>query len=340
MSLLVTGGQGFVMSHVVKAWALRHTTERIVLLDQQAPDAMAARFFAPIADRLTFVQADIRDHAAWHPLVRAEAIDRIVHGAALTPHAFTDQDGRKRDPEFETPESVIEVNLNGTLAVLALARVQPPRRLIVVSTGSVYGDEGPTDRGLPEDGFVSPQTLYGISKYAAELIARRYDELYGLPIVTARLASVFGPMDRLLPSRHVIHAPNRMTALALSGEPIRLNSGEAVGDFISASDVATGLIRLLEADRPRQKVYNLGSGKTVSYQKLAELTTRLIPGSTWSIDPHSPNVVADPKRRYGQWGAYDTSRLASEFGWAPLALEERLAEYIAWRRKEELAFDL
>jgi UDP-glucose 4-epimerase len=336
MSLLVTGGQGFVMSHLVRHWAERHRDERVVILDREAPDAVAARFFAPIADRLAFIKADILDRAAWMDSAAAFGIDRIAHGAALTPHAYVEESGRPRDPEREAPERIIDVNLGGTLTILAFAqRLRSCRRIVLVSTGSVYGEEGPHDRPLPEDGYVAPVSLYGISKLAAELVALRYRALFDLSVVAARLASVYGPMDRQLPSRHVVCVPNRMTSLALAGESIRIESATAVGDFIHAADVARALAVLLEAEAPRHRVYNIGSGALVSHGELAELTTRLVPGSTWSLDAQRPNVAGDPARRFGQWGAYDIARIGDEFGWRPDPLAGRLAAYIDWRRVEE-----
>ena len=336
MSLLVTGGHGFVMSNLLRAWLERDPAATVVLLDREPPDAATLRFFEGLHERIHWIGADILDRAAWQEAARQHGVDRIVHGAALTPHPFTAADGKVHDPERARPEQVIEVNLGGTLAVLELARSLPAfRRLVLVSTGSVYGDEGPVDRPLPEDGFVAPGTLYGISKYAAEMVGARYAALFGLSVVAARLASVYGPMDRILPSRHVVCAPNRATALALAGEPIRLNAEDGVGDWIHAGDVATALIALLEAERPRHATYNVGSGRAETLATLAALTAGLVPGATWSVRPDDANLVGDPGRRRGQWGAYDIARLATEFGWSPRPLAERLADYIAWRSAAE-----
>jgi UDP-glucose 4-epimerase len=336
VSLLVTGGNGFVMSNFVRQWLERKPEEIVTVLDRDAPDDVAQRYFGPFAGRIRWIKSDIGARQTWQDEASRHGIDQIVHGAALTPHPWVDNSGTTHDPEREMPERIIDVNLGGTLAILAFARSLPHcRRLVVVSTGSVYGDDGPDDRPLPEFGYVSPGTLYGISKYAAELVAGRYANLFDLPVVAVRLASVFGPMDRVLPSRHVICAPNQMTALALAGEPIRLNSPDGVGDWISALDVANALTALLEAERPQHSTYNIASGSAKTLAYLAELTASLVPGTTWSVDPEQANVVADPGRRLGQWGAYDISLMQREFGWAPGSLEHRLADYIVWRRTEE-----
>jgi UDP-glucose 4-epimerase len=143
-------------------------------------------------------------------------------------------------------------------------------------------------------------------------------------------------MDRLLPSRHIVCPPNKVTALALAGEPVRLGNGEGVGDWIHACDVAIALAILLEAEAPRHPVYNIGSGRAETLARLAELTAELVPGTVWSVDPDSPNVVPDPGRLAGHWGGYDIGRMRAEFGWTPAPLEVRLAEYIDWRRNKEM----
>jgi nucleoside-diphosphate-sugar epimerase len=336
MSLLVTGGNGFVMSNLARVWLERHPDEDVTILDSNRPDAQVARFLGDMKGRIRWLEVDILDRSAWHAEARALGIDRIAHGAALTPHAWTDHEGVRHDPEHEDPERLLAVNLGGTLAALALARSLPScKRFLLVSTGSVYGDEGP-ERPLPEDGFVAPGSLYGISKYAAELVAHRFAALYGLPVVAVRLSSVFGPMDRVLPSRHVICAPNRLTALALRGESIRLNSPEGVGDWIDVGDVAAALALLLEAERPRIlcRIISRQARRSLSGQ-LADLVVAAVPGANWSVDPHDPNVAGDPTRTRGQWGAYDISRMSEEFGWEPRRLEQSLRDYVSWRREYE-----
>ncbi len=333
MTLLVTGGQGFVMSNLVRTWLRKHPSERVVVVDIGEPDALFRDFLGEAASRVTWLSCDIRDRAAWQETALDHGIDRIAHGAAVTPHAWHDAAGTLHDPEREAPERILDINLTGTLAVLDFARHLPAcRRFLFVSTGSVYGDEGPEDTPLPEDGYVAPIGLYGISKFAAEMVVRRYGELYGLPVVAGRLASVYGAMDRILPSRHVVCKPNAMTALALDGTVLRLNSPDPVGDFINVSDVAEALALLLEAEAPRHFVYNIASGEAVTLAQLAVLVARLVPGTRWVVDAENPNIAADPEKKWGQWGAYDISRLRREFGWTPRPIEGGLEDYLAWRR--------
>jgi nucleoside-diphosphate-sugar epimerase len=332
MTILITGGNGFVMSNLVLHWLSTDPSERAVILDSSAPDPLLRRFLAPVLDRVSWVQASILDPAAWAPALAGRGIDRVVHGATVTPHAYVAADGMRHDPERDNPRRIMEVNLMGTVALLDWARAVPGlARFLLVSTGSVYGDEGPEVPGepLPEEGWVAPATLYGISKHAAEMVARRYGELYALPVVSVRLASVYGPMDRYTEARHVRCMPWRVAHLALAGEELRAASYQAVGDWIHAGDVAAAIALLLRAPAPRHPVYNIGAGRAETVGTLIALARERLPVSARETT-EDPNLPGDPARRAGQWGAYDIGRLRDELGWQPAPLRQRLQEYIEW----------
>ncbi|MFO1060618.1 MAG: NAD(P)-dependent oxidoreductase [Dongiaceae bacterium] len=337
MTILITGGNGFVMSNLVLHWLAGDPGERAVILDSSAPDPLLRRFLAPVLDRVDWVQASILEPQAWAPALAGRGIDRVVHGATVTPHAYVAADGTRHDPEREDPRRILEVNLMGTVALLDWARAVPGlARFLLVSTGSVYGDEGPAIPGapLPEEGYVAPTTLYGISKHAAELATRRYGEIYGLPATAVRLASVYGPMDRYTAARHVRCLPWRVAHLALAGEELRAASTEAVGDWIHAGDVATAIALLLRAPAPRHPVYNVGSGRAETIGGLIAAAREVLP-LTARETAEDPNLPGDPARRGGQWGAYDIGRLRDELGWQPAPLRQRLREYIDWIRAFE-----
>ena len=333
MTILVTGGNGFVMSNTVRHWLESDPAERAVILDAAPPDAIARRFFAPVADRLGWVEASILDRARWAPLLAGRGITRVVHGATLTPHPFVEDDGTRRDPEREGPERIMDVNLMGTVALLEWARALPGlQRFLYVSTGSVYGDDGPAEPGrpLPEDGYVGPTTLYGISKYASELVVRRYGELFGLSVVSVRLASVYGPMDRVTGARHVRCMPWKVAHLALAGEEMRVSGADAVGDWIHAGDVATAIARLLRAPACRHPVYNVAYGRAETIGTLVALAGEKLPVRSRHCAAAAANLVGDPARRDGQWGAYDISRISSETGWRPRPMREAMHAYMDW----------
>lgn len=340
MNLLVTGGHGFVMSNFVRHWLERYPGSRVTILDASPADAECARFLKAVQDRIDFVQTDIRDLEGWSAKIAHLDIDAIVHGATVTPHPYVTPSGAVCDPERLAPTTVIDVNIGGTVAALEFARRRGGiKRFVYVSTGSVYGDSGPVEQGqpLPEDGYVAPQTLYGISKYSAEMIVRRYGELYGLSAAAARLSSVYGPMDRPNSVRNVQGTPNLVAGLAVAGKPLLVHSFEGVGDWIHTADVAEALMALVTAEHVKHRTYNVAYGSAETVRDLVSHVAAVLPVNAAETDLVTANVKCDPDRRAGQWGAYDINRMQTEFGWAPAPLRQRMQEYVNWLRERSLS---
>src|SRR5262249_10608412 len=148
----------------------------------------------------------------------------------------------------------------GTVRLLDWARQQKGlQRFIYVSSGAVYRNHGPDWPGepLPEDGYVMPLRLYGISKMASELVTNRYAELFGLSVASVRMSSVYGPRARVTASRNFRHIPNRVAHLALAGKPIRVNTLDGVGDYLHSGDAADAFVKLLTAPRLAFRTYNV-----------------------------------------------------------------------------------
>jgi UDP-glucose 4-epimerase len=334
-TLLVTGGTGFAMSVLGREWLDAEPNARLVVLDAAPLDAAAIRHFAPVAERLDVVVADIGRPDTWEAALRGANISQIVHGATITPLSSGASAQAGREPEAENPARIIDVNTMGTAAILEWARAQPTvKRFIYVSSGAVYLHHGPNRPGepLPEDGYVMPRRLYGISKLASELITERYGELFGLSTASVRPASVYGPMDRITASRNFCHVPNRIAHMALDGAPrVRVNTIEAVGDYIHAEDLAQGIIALLNAPRLRFSVYNIAAGVTATVGDLVQWAAEKAPGFHAEITaPEDADIVRDASLRDGMWGAYDISRITSETGWKPRPVREALHAYMDW----------
>jgi UDP-glucose 4-epimerase len=334
MTLLVTGGTGFVMSVLARAWLDRDHSARAVILDRSGLDALAQRLFAPVADRLTVVTADILDTGTWSAALDPLGITTIVHGATITPISRGSASEAKRQPEAEDPARIVDVNLMGTVRMLDWARSRPGiRRFVYVSSGSVYRHHGPDWSGepLPEDGYVAPLTLYGISKFASEMVVNRYADLFGLSAASVRLASVYGPMDRVTESRSFRHVPNRIAHMALAGEEVRPNALDAVGDYVLSTDVAQAVIALLEAPALRYRHYNIGSGTTATTGDFITWARERVPGLRMTVaNDETANVVQDPALRGGMWGAYDTARIERDTPWRPRPGREAFLSYMDW----------
>jgi UDP-glucose 4-epimerase len=342
VTLLVTGATGFVMSVMARHWLEANPAARVVALDAAPPDAAAQRYFAPVADRLTVVTADVTRPETWREALAGHAITDVVHGATITPISRGTVAEARVEPEALNPARIIEVNVMGTLAVLDWAREQTGlRRFIYVSSGSVYRQHGPDRPGepLPEDGYVMPRRLYGISKLASEQIAERYGELFELSVASVRLSSVYGTMDRATATRNYRHVPNRIAHMALDGvRTIRVTALDAVGDYIHAEDVARAIAALLAAPDLRHGVYNIAAGQVTTTRDLIGWAADKAPGLRAEIaDPADADIVQDATLNGGMWGAYDISRIVADTGWRPRPAREAFLAYMDWIAAERRA---
>ncbi|HTV52897.1 MAG TPA: NAD(P)-dependent oxidoreductase [Steroidobacteraceae bacterium] len=339
MMLLVTGGTGFVMSVLARQWLETHPTARLVVLDAAPLDAAAQRYFAPVADRLSVIVADATKPDQWQAALAQQPVTHIVHGATVTPISRGSSLEARREPEAEFPARILDVNLMGTVALLEWARsCASLKRFLYVSSGAVYRHHGPDRPGepLPEDGYVMPRRLYGISKLASELITERYGDLFALSTASVRPSSVYGPMDRVTASRNFRHVPNRIAHLAVEGaRRVRVNTLEAVGDYIHVEDVARAIIALLQAPRLRYSVYNIACGATATIGELIGWAAEKAPGFCAEIVPAAEaDILQDPSLRDGMWGAYDISRIRLETGWQPRPLREAFHAYMEFLAAE------
>lgn len=339
MKVLVSGGGGFVMANFLRHWLEADPNHQAVALDFSPQDAVAKEWFAPVAARLQFITGDVTDPQTWAKL--PTDFDYVVHGAAITPHAFTDKDGKRHEPERENPVRVLNTNIMGTAQALDWVRgLKNLKRVVYVSTGSVYVDDVEAQKKnffpLPEDGYIGPTGLYDVSKYSSELIALRFKTLYDLDLAIVRLSSVFGPMDRQTAARGTKNLCNYVTNAAAQGRALTADSDQAVGDYVYAPDVADGILRLLLApkDKVRHDVYNLAQGETSTVRDLVDLATKAVPGFRLEIVPTAKaEMQTVPDRKTGKWAAYDISRAARDLDWRPKALGANMADYIGWLRQ-------
>jgi UDP-glucose 4-epimerase len=335
MTLLITGGTGFVMSVLARHWLETQPHSRAVVLDSAAADEIATRYFAPVAGRLSIVVADVTKPQSWLEELGRHDITHIVHGATITPISRGTTRETRSEPEAENPGRIVDVNLMGTVTLLDWARTLPRlQRFIYVSSGAVYKHHGPDRPGepLPEDGYVMPRTLYGISKLASELITERYGELFEFSTTSVRLASVYGTLDRPTSSRNFRHVPNKIAHMAVAGvKRVGVNSLEGVGDYVHVEDVARAIVALLRIDQLRHCVYNIASGHTTRLGDLVAWAAEKYPGFHAEITTaEEADILQDPARVDGMWGAYDISRISAETGWQPRPVRDALLAYMEW----------
>jgi nucleoside-diphosphate-sugar epimerase len=267
---LITGGAGFIGSHI--AQALLDSGESVCILDNLATGKETN--LAALGGRARFIQGDLRDYDT----VRAamEGVEVVFHQAALAsvPRSIAD------------PVGSLETNINGTQNVLLAARDAGVRRVVYASSSSVYGDT-PT---LPkrEDMSPHPMSPYAVQKLTGELLCGVFTRIYGLETVALRYFNVFGPRQDPL-SEYAAVIPRFLTALIEKRRPIVFGDGEQTRDFTYITNVVRA--NLLAASSPAAVGYamNIGCGQQVSLNTVLRLAGELL-GVTVNAEYREPRA--------------------------------------------------
>jgi dTDP-glucose 4,6-dehydratase len=332
VKVVITGGTGFVLSNVARKIRERLPDAEIVLADAADFDEMTEAFLADLGGRVRLARGDVRDRDFLRTLAEESWPTHVVHGAAVT---------HSEAVERTDPFRFIDVNLNGTVAVLDWLRSLPSvQRFIFVSTGAVYGRPSAlTPHDIqPETGPFDPPELYAVTKYAAELVVRRYATLFSIPACRARPSDVFGPMERPTAARTGMSLPYRMAKAWREGRPLRVSGRSllAGGDYVGAEDVAEAFLTLLFTPALHHSAYNIAAGVWRSVPELFEAFATIAPGFRFEQVPAAQaEVDLDPANRLARYNSYDVTRLA-ELGWRPRPLVEQLAGYLEWLQRSEI----
>jgi nucleoside-diphosphate-sugar epimerase len=305
---LVTGGAGFIGSHLVEELVRRGERVRVV-------DSLVTGYrknLASVGDRVEFLegdlaQADVANRAA-------AGVDYVLHQAAIP----------------SVPRSVAEpvfchrANVDATLNLLVAARDAGVRRLVFAGSSSVYGNVAglPTQEDMPLD----PLTPYALQKLIGEQYARLFTSLYGLDTVTTRYFNVFGPrQDPSSPYSGVISLFIR--ALLDGRTPTIFGDGEQTRDFTYVADVVDGVLKACHAPGIAGHVLNVATGARVSLNTLFQ-TLRTLTGST-SAATYGPPRTGDIRDSQA-----DIGRARALLGYTPMVpVEDGLARTLAWARE-------
>jgi len=310
--ILVTGGGGFIGSHL--ATALVKQGHRVRVLDNFTSGRLSN--LAAISTEIELIEADIRD---CERVADATAGCEVVfHQAALAsvPQSIAD------------PLANNDVNVTGTLNVLLAARDQGARRVIFASSSAVYGPTG-NDSPTREDRPATPISPYATAKLATEGYARNFHDAYGLETVGLRYFNVFGPRQDPN-SQYAAAIPNLVMALLRGEPPVIFGDGEQSRDFVYVANVVrANLLAMRSPDAPGN-VYNIACGQRITLNRLVrELCTLL----ATDIKP----AYGAPRPGDIKHSSADIHRAHAQLGYSPLVtLTDGLKHTIEHFRHSEL----
>ncbi len=291
---LVTGGAGFIGSHLVDR--LIADGHRVRVIDNFVNGRPENLSDAQASGRLEVLEASVVDEVKISPAFND--VDWVFHLAAMADIV----------PSIENPTVYHQANVNGTVSVLEAARKANAKRFVYAASSSCYGipDTFPT----PESAPAYPMYPYALTKYIGEQYVMHWAQTYGLETVSLRMFNVFGPRHRTGGTYGAVFGV--FLAQKLAGKPLTIvGNGEQTRDFTFVSDVVDAFVKAAHSDRVG-KIYNVGSDNTYSVNYLAAL----IGGETVSI----PKRPGEPDSTYA-----DIRRVKEDLGWLPkVAFEDGL----------------
>ena len=310
MTVLITGGMGFIGLHTIEAFL--NAGDEVVATYRETW-RMPSFLETHLGKGLTFEQVDLGEPGVLLALAKKHNVDGIVHMAI---HGQAQQDAG----------ADLRVNMDKLSLLLDAARDAGVRRLSLASSGAPYFGvpEGPfrEDQPLPMNSVISPEAY----KKAWEILTLNYAKMSGIDLVNMRLSGVYGPMYasmRNLPSR-LCHAAAFGTepdfSPAFGGVPF----ADDAQDLTFAKDIASGIVLVQHASKLEHQTYNIGSGRATSNREFFDAVKKAKPSTDITIqDGLSPRAK---RNSYA-----DITRIRTELGYEPrYTAESAVAEYIAW----------
>src|SRR3989338_1544562 len=290
--MVVTGGAGFIGSHIVDALVARGDDVHVV------DNFAAGRFDERTNSRATYHEEDIREYDTLAPIL--EGAELVFHEAALPRVQFS----------IEHPLDTSSVNIMGTINVLRAAHLGGVKRLVYAASSSAYGDQAilPLSEDLPP----MPKSPYGLQKHVGELLCRMWSGVYGLPTVSLSYFNVYGP--RFDPEGAYALVIGKFLKQRVEGKRLTLTGdGTQTSDFTHVSDVVRA--NLLAAESPKVgkgEVINIGAGRQTSIKTLADM--------------FGGEILYGPARIEAHDSVADNRKARELLGWEPkVILEDGIA---------------
>lgn len=311
MKVLITGGAGFIGSHLADDWL--GSGDEVVVFDD-----LSTGFREHVPDRAELVVGDVADLDALHSAMRG--VDLVFHEAAARAVARS----------VEDPIGTEVANGLGTLNVLVAARDAGARRVVLASSSSVYGGAAPVPTS--EDAPIRPKSPYAVTKLSSEHHARVMSELFELETVALRYFNVFGPRQRP-DSAYAAVIPLFIDALAAGRPPEVHGDGGQSRDFTYISDVVRANRAAAEApaEAADGRVFNIARGEPSSLLELLEHLQRIL---DTDIEP----TFTDPRPGDVRESCADASRARAELGFeCEVSFEDGLKRTVEWYRSQGAA---
>lgn len=320
-TILITGGAGFIGSHVVRKMVRTHPDAMILNLDALTYAGNLENLTdLEGADNYTFIKGDIADPAFLEELFRYHPVDTVIHLAAES-HV---------DRSISNPMDFIRTNIVGTVNLLNACRnswtALQEKLFYHISTDEVYGTLG--EEGLfTEETPYDPRSPYSASKASSDHLVRAYHHTYGLPVVLSNCSNNYGPNQ--FPEKLIPLAINNI----LQMKPIPIyGKGENVRDWLYVEDHATAIELIYRKGIPG-RTYNIGGMNEWKNIDLIRLLCHIMDEKLERSEGTSASLITYVKDRAGHDLRYaiDSSRILRELGWTPsCTFEEGLSRTVDW----------
>jgi UDP-glucose 4-epimerase len=298
MKAIITGGAGFIGSHLVDL-LLKENIDVTVLdnFSTGRPENLNH-----VKGQIELIECDLSIPGDW--IQNFKYVDWVFHLAALADIV----------PSIKQPEAYFRANVDGTFNVLQAAKAADVKRFIYIASSSCYGI--PEKYPTPENAEIRPQYPYALAKRMGEELVMHWAQVYNFPALSLRFFNVYGPRSKTSGTYGAVFGV--FLGQKLAGKPYTVvGDGKQTRDFTYVTDIAQAILASARSDRIGQ-IYNVGSGATVSINRIVEL----LGGETTSI----PKRPGEPDSTFA-----DISKIQSELGWLPqVPIEKGVAEILKY----------
>lgn len=310
--ILVTGGLGFIGSHIVERLLNENAKEVIILDNYSHPQKLQIKKIFENKKNLKIIKGDIKDNVLLHKICKN--IDFVFHKASIL------------IPEcHHNPRQCLETNIIGAFNVFEACVLNKVKKIIFASTATVYGE--PESLPMKETHPFNNRTFYGASKIANEQFAKAFREKYGLNYIGFRYFNVYGPRMNLKGFNTSILI-NWLDKMEKDELPIIFGEGKQAMDFIYIDDVVEANIKALKKSID-EGIYNIGSGKATNLNSLFKLMSSIVGFKKKPIYIKPPNIPLISIRQA------DINKAREELNFvAKTDLKSGLKKLIDWKQKQ------